>query len=64
MAKESGKWEQHAVKPSHKGLFTQKAEAAGMSVPAYARKESKAKGVLGKEARLARTFEKQASRKR
>ena len=41
-----------------KGAFTQKAEKAGKSVPEYAKEKSGAKGVLGKEARLAQTFEK------
>lgn len=45
------------IKPSHKGLFTKKAKAAGMSVPAFAKKEAGASGVLGKEARFAQTAE-------
>lgn len=57
---ESAHWEAGAVKPSHRGKFTKKAEAAGMSVHAYAEKERHAPGTLGKEARLALTFEKQA----
>jgi len=44
---------EHAVKPSHRGLFTQKAKEHGMSVHAYAEKERGAKGKLGKEARFA-----------
>lgn len=51
-------WMQSAVIPSHKGLFTKKAKAAGMSVPQYAAKKSGASGTLGKEARLAQVFEK------
>ena len=42
------------IKPSHKGLFTKKAKAAGMSVQAYANKKAHAGGVLGKEANFAR----------
>ena len=50
------KWIKGAVKPSHKGLFKEKADRAGMSTAAYAEKEKGAPGALGKEARLARTF--------
>lgn len=46
-----------AIKKSHRGLFTKKAKAAGMSVPAYAAKEKNAPGALGKEARFAQTAE-------
>jgi len=35
------------------GLFTRKAQAAGMSTQAYAQKEYHAPGVLGKEAQFA-----------
>lgn len=52
------KFMQSAVIPSHKGKFSAKAKRAGMSTMAYARKERGAKGVLGKEARLAMTFNK------
>lgn len=58
--RDSDHWMQGAVKPSHKGLFTKKAERAGMSVSAYAKKEAGAKGTLGKEARLAEVFERSA----
>lgn len=51
-------WMQKAVLPSRKGVFTAKAKAHKMSVPAYAAKEASAPGKLGKEARLAQTFEK------
>lgn len=54
----ANKWMQSAVIPSHKGLFTAKAKKAGMSVPKYAAEKSSASGTLGKEARLAQTFEK------
>jgi hypothetical protein len=50
-------WMQGAVKPSHKGLFTAKANAAGKSVHEYAVEKKHAKGKLGKEARLALVFE-------
>lgn len=46
-------WMEHAVKPSHRGLFTAEAKKAGMSVSAYAEKEKHAKGKLGKRARFA-----------
>jgi hypothetical protein len=49
-------WIASAVKPSRKGVFRRKAEAAGMSTAAYAKKEAGASGKLGKEARLAETF--------
>ncbi len=49
-------WMAWAVKPSHKGVFKAKAAAAGMSTAAYATKEAGAKGTLGKQARLAKTF--------
>jgi hypothetical protein len=52
-------WEQDAVPDSHKGKFTAKAEHAGKSVHEYAEEEKHAPGTLGKEARLALTFEKQ-----
>lgn len=57
-AKTQGSWMQKAVIPSHKGLFTAKAKRAGMSVSEYAAKKADAPGTLGKEARLAQTFEK------
>lgn len=52
-------WEQNAVEPSHEGKFTAKAKRAGKSVHEYAVEEQHAPGTLGKEARLALTFEKQ-----
>ncbi len=51
------KWIKGAVKPENKGKFTAKAEAAGKSVAEYAAEKSDAPGTLGKEARLAKTFE-------
>ena len=41
------------IKPSHKGLFTKKAHAAGESVSKYAEQEKFAGGKLGKEANFA-----------
>ena len=41
------------IKPSHKGLFTKKAHAAGESVSRYAEQEKFAGGKLGKEANFA-----------
>ena len=55
---------QNAVKPSHKGLFTKKAKAAGKSVSEYAEEKKSAKGKLGKEARLALVLEHAAKRKK
>lgn len=56
-------WMADAVKPSHEGKFGAKAKRAGMSTHAYAEKERHAPGTLGKEARLALTFEKIAKKK-
>jgi hypothetical protein len=42
------------IKPSHRGLFTEKAHKAGKSVQEYANEEAHAGGVLGKEANFAR----------
>lgn len=42
------------IKPSHKGLFTKKAKAAGKSVQEYANEEAHAGGKLGEEANFAR----------
>lgn len=54
------RWMQKAVKPSHEGKFTAKAERAGESVAEYAAEKKDAPGTLGKEARLAQVFEKTA----
>jgi hypothetical protein len=53
----AGHWMAGAVKPSHKGLFKEKADRAGESTHAYAEEKKDAPGALGKEARLALTFE-------
>lgn len=42
------------IKPSHRGLFTKKAHAAGKGVQEYAQEKAGAGGVLGKEANFAR----------
>lgn len=62
MSKPSDHFMQTAVK--HPGAFTAKAKAAGMSVPAYARKEAHAPGTLGRQARLAQIFERAAAKRR
>lgn len=49
-------WMKHAVK--HPGAFTAKAKAAGKTVPVYAEEKKSAPGLLGRQARLALTFEK------
>ena len=54
------KWIAKAVPKSHEGAFTKKAEAAGKSVAEYASEKADAPGKLGKEAKLARTFENMA----
>ena len=43
------------------GAFTAKAKAAGKSVAEYAAEKADAPGRLGKQARLAQTFEKMAN---
>lgn len=45
------------VKPSHRGMFTRKAKAAGKTVPEFAKEKAHAPGKLGKEARFARLAE-------
>lgn len=58
------KWMQKAVPESHKGIFTAKAEKAGETVHEYAEEKKNAPGKLGKEARLALTFEHEAGHHR
>ncbi len=48
----SDHWMAGAFKNAH-GQFSAKAKRAGMSTRAYAEKEQHAKGLLGKQARLA-----------
>jgi hypothetical protein len=54
------KWIQEAVPPSHEGLFTAKAKAAGMGTQAYARhvlaEDSEADTTTKRQAALARRF--------
>ena len=50
------KWIKKAVTPAHKGAFKAKAEAAGMSTSAFAKKEEHAPGLIGEQARLAETL--------
>lgn len=50
------KWIRGAVK--HPGAFKAKAEHAGKSTHAFAEEKKDASGALGKQARLALTFEK------
>lgn len=56
------KWMQSAVK--RPGAFTAKAQRAGESVHQYAEEHKHSAGRLGKQARLALTFEKMAHKKR
>lgn len=56
------KWVQKA--DIKKGAFTKKADAAGKSVQEYASEKADAPGTLGKEARLAKTFEGFARKKK
>ena len=51
-------WMADAVKPENKGKFSAKAAKAGKSTAEYASEKASAPGTLGKEARLAQTFEK------
>lgn len=57
-------WIQKAVPKSHEGIFSAKAKAAGESTAEYASEKSGATGKLGKEARLAQTFEKMGRKKK
>lgn len=56
MADAKKKWIKKAIKPSHKGEFKAKAEAAGETTKEFAKEKSGAPGKLGKEARLAETL--------
>lgn len=57
-------WIQGAVPKAHEGKFTAKADRAGKSVADYAAEKKDAPGALGKEARLAQTFEGMAHKKK
>lgn len=54
MAKKN--WVKKAVPDSHRGRFREKAERAGESTSAFARKHEHDSGTLGKQARLAETL--------
>ncbi len=56
-------WMKNAVPQSHKGKFSAKAAKAGKSTAEYADEKASAPGTLGKEARLAKTFEKMRGKK-
>ena len=58
----AGRWIQTAIK--HPGALTKKAQAAGMSVQAFAKSHAKSKGATGKQSRLALTLKKLAGRKK
>lgn len=62
MAKKKN-WMKKAVPESHHGKFTEKAERAGKGVQEYAHEKADAPGALGKEARIAETFAKEAHKK-
>lgn len=62
-AKKANRWMQRAVPKSRRGVFTRKAERAGMSTQAYARKKEHAPGELGREARLALIFKREAGKR-
>ena len=59
--RKEGKREKHA---GTKGVFTAKAEHAGMSTQAYAHKEEHAPGKLGKQARMAERFAEAAKKRK
>jgi len=63
MADKKKKWIQSAIKPQNEGKFTEKADAAGKSVHEYAEEKKDAPGKLGKQARLALTFEGMSKKK-
>ena len=56
------KWEQDVVK--HPGSFTKEAKRARKTVHQFAEEKKHAPGKLGKRARLALTFERQARQKK
>lgn len=58
------KFIQEAVPPSHEGLFTKKAHAAGKSVAEYAQEKKHAGGKLGHEALFAANMRKIAARRK
>lgn len=56
MAKKNKNWIKQAVPKARRGVFKAKAEAAGQSTAAFAKKHDGDKGTLGKQARLAETL--------
>jgi hypothetical protein len=64
MPEKKRKWMSGAVPEDRKGVFTAKAKAAGESVHEFAEAKKHAPGKLGKEARLAETFEHEAGHHR
>ena len=56
VAEKKKNWIKGAIKPSHRGVFKAKAEAAGKTTREYAAEKSDAPGTLGKEARLAESL--------
>ncbi len=63
MAKKKN-WIKKAVPKSHEGKFTAKAKAAGKTVSEFAKEKEDAPGTLGKEVRLAETFQGMARKRR
>ncbi len=55
-------WMKDAVPKANRGKFSAKAAKAGKTTAEYADEKSDAPGVLGKEARLSKTFEKMAKK--
>jgi hypothetical protein len=62
MAKKN--WIKKAVPKERRGVFKAKAEAAGESTAAFAKKHEGDKGTLGKEARLAENLMSMGKRKK
>jgi hypothetical protein len=56
MADKPKKWISKAIKPSHKGEFRAKAEAAGETTRAFAKQHEHDSGKTGAQARLAETL--------
>jgi hypothetical protein len=56
MADKPKKWISKAIKPSHKGEFRAKAEAAGKSTSEFAKEHEHDSGKTGAQARLAETL--------
>ena len=50
------KWIKDAINPANKGKFSAKAAAAGKTTAEYAEEKASAPGVLGKQARFAKTM--------